>query len=143
MSKKYYHEIGTYSQAKKCIIFHCSINKNKNITMENESRNEIKKSAELNQKIAIIEKDIQPALYEQNIDKALVYAESEKDLNAKILKITLTINGQYPELSKYIEEMPETIPDDKNPEITLKNLNTYYDSLTAMLDKYILGHPVK
>jgi hypothetical protein len=36
--------------------------------------------------------------------------------------------------------MPITIPDEKDPEITLKNLKTYYDSLKAMLDKYILEH---
>lgn len=69
--------------------------------------------------------------------------ETEKDLNSKILKITMTIKEQYPELSKYLEEMPVTIPDEKNPEITLKNLKAYYDSLNSVLDKYILEHPEK
>jgi hypothetical protein len=63
--------------------------------------------------------------------------ETEKELNAKILRITMTIKNQYPELSKYIEEMPITVPDEKNPEITLTNLNMYYDSLNSMLNKYI------
>ena len=63
--------------------------------------------------------------------------ETEKELNAKILKITMTIRDQYPELSKYLEEMPITIPDEKNPEITLENLKTYYNSLYSMLNKYI------
>lgn len=63
--------------------------------------------------------------------------ETEKELNAKILKITMTIKNQYPELSKYLEEMPITIPDEKNPEITLANLNMYYDSLNSILNKYI------
>lgn len=65
----------------------------------------------------------------------------EEVLNSKILEITMTIRNQYPELSKFIEEMSMTIPDEKNPEITLKNLQSYYDSLKAMLDKYILEHP--
>jgi hypothetical protein len=69
--------------------------------------------------------------------------ETENELNAKILKITMTIKDKHPELSKYIEEMNATIPDEKNPEITLKNLNTYYDSLNALLSKYILEHPDK
>ncbi len=63
--------------------------------------------------------------------------ETEKEINAKILKITMTIKNQYPELSKYIEEMPITVPDEKNPEITLTNLNMYYDSLNSILNKYI------
>jgi hypothetical protein len=55
----------------------------------------------------------------------------------------MTIKDQYPELSKYLEEMQETIPGEKNPGITLKNLKTYYDSLNSMLNKYILEHPGK
>ena len=69
--------------------------------------------------------------------------ETEIDLNAKILKITMTIKDKHPELSKYIEEMPVTIPDETNPEITLKNLQAYYDSLNSMLSNYILEHPDK
>jgi hypothetical protein len=68
---------------------------------------------------------------------------SEKDLNSKILKITMTIKDQHPELSKYLDEMPVTIPDEKHPDITLKNLKEYYDSLNSMLNKYILEHPNK
>jgi hypothetical protein len=69
--------------------------------------------------------------------------ETEKDLNSKILKITMTINDQYPELSKYLEEMPVTIPVEKNPEITLNNLKAYYDSLHSMLSKYTVKHLIK
>lgn len=68
---------------------------------------------------------------------------AENEWNEKILKITMKIKDQYPELSKYITEMPETIPDEKDPEIELKNLKQYYDSLNVMLDKYILEHEVK
>jgi hypothetical protein len=103
--------------------------------MENNS----KANAELNQKTG---KEIQPALYEQSQDKTVIDDEPEKDLNSKILKITMKIKDQYPELSKYIEEMQETIPDEKSPGITLKNLKIYYDSLNSMLNKYILEHPI-
>ena len=65
------------------------------------------------------------------------------DLNLKILKTTLLIKDKYPELSKYIEEMKVTIPDETNPQITLKNLQAYYDSLNSMLNNYILEHPEK
>lgn len=67
--------------------------------------------------------------------------EIEKDLNAKILKVTMTIKEHYPELVGFLEEMPETIPDEKDPEITLKNLSAYYESLNSMLSKYKLEHP--
>lgn len=72
--------------------------------------------------------------------KPLVEKETEAELNSNILKITMRINGQYPELSKYIEEMQETFPDDESPEASLKNLKAYYNSLTSMLNKYILEH---
>ncbi|MDP1744362.1 MAG: hypothetical protein Q8L90_02225 [Bacteroidota bacterium] len=100
-----------------------------------------KANSDLNKKIEKIEKEIQPALYEQGLDMNVINEEAEKVLNSKILEITLKIKDQYPELSKYIEEMPVTIPDEKKPEITLKNLKAYYDSLNDVLSKYLLEHP--
>ena len=67
--------------------------------------------------------------------------DPEQDLNSKILKITMTIKDHHPELSKYLEEMPATIPNKENPEITLKNLSQYYETLNSMLNKYLLEHP--
>lgn len=67
--------------------------------------------------------------------------EIEKDLNSKILKVTMTIKEQYPELSEFLEEMPETIPSEENAEITLKNLSAYYESLNSMLNKYKVDYP--
>lgn len=67
--------------------------------------------------------------------------ETEKKLNSKILEITMQIKDHYPELSKYIEEMEVTIPNENNPEITLHNLRTYCDSLASMFNKYKLEHP--
>lgn len=63
--------------------------------------------------------------------------ETEKELNEKILKITMTIKNQYPELSKYIEEMPITVPDENNLETTLFKLRQYLKSLESLLKKYI------
>ena len=77
----------------------------------------------------------------QSSEKSVVYEDIEKNLNSKILKITMTINDHYPELSKYLDEMPVTIPTEKNPEMTLKNLSQYYESLNSMLNKYSLEHP--
>ncbi len=65
----------------------------------------------------------------------------DEELNVKILKITMHIKDKYPELSKYIEEMPVTIPDKISPIINTESLVSYYDSLNALLDNYILEHP--
>lgn len=70
------------------------------------------------------------------------YSKAEKDLNSKILQITMTISHQYPELTKYLDEMPVTIPNEKDPQITIKNLSSYYESLNSLLTNYILEHPL-
>ncbi len=70
------------------------------------------------------------------IKQDMSYTEIEKDLNSKILKVTMTIREQYPELSEFLEEMPVTIPKEENPEINLEILKNYYQSLSLMLYKY-------
>lgn len=62
----------------------------------------------------------------------------EKNINEKILNLTMLIKDKYPELSKYIEEMPITIPNLKKPKINIQNLETYYQSLQSILDGYKL-----
>ncbi len=53
----------------------------------------------------------------------------------------MTIRNKYPELSKYLEEMPVTIPDDKHPAITISKMQEYYDSLKSILENYVAEHP--
>lgn len=64
---------------------------------------------------------------------------TEKELNAAILQKTLMIQEKFPELSKYIEEMPITIPTN-NPEINIKNLVDYNNSLDNLIEKYAENH---
>ena len=66
-----------------------------------------------------------------------------EEINQKILLRTLNIGANYPELSKYIEEMPVTIPDLENPEITLQNLKEYYHSLNVLVINYASTHIAK
>ncbi len=66
--------------------------------------------------------------------------KTEHELNADILKITMKIRENYPELSKYISEMPVTIPNDVSPEINIKTLSDYYDSLLELMRKYAQSH---
>lgn len=66
--------------------------------------------------------------------------KTEKQLNDDILKITLLIQEKYPELSKYITEMPVSNPDTETPEINIKHLTNYYESLATILKKYAPNH---
>lgn len=66
--------------------------------------------------------------------------ETEQEINAKIMKVTMVIQENYPELSKYLNEMPITIPIDSNPEINVKNLQKYYDTLVALFRNYVAEH---
>jgi sugar-specific transcriptional regulator TrmB len=66
--------------------------------------------------------------------------KTENKIEDAILKITMKIQKQYPELSKYLVEMPVTIPDVQNPEINIKNLQDYYNSLVELLNKYAPNH---
>ncbi len=68
--------------------------------------------------------------------------KTEKELNVAILKITMKIQHEYPELSKYLGEMPVTIPDSTNSEINIKTLKEYYDSLISLLKKYAPSHAI-
>lgn len=73
-------------------------------------------------------------------DNATEYLQMEKALNAKILKITLRIQSEFPELYPYLEEMPITISNTNDPEINLSYLKKYYNSLENMLKNYIPTH---
>ena len=75
--------------------------------------------------------------------KNKVHEDLVHDLNLKIMQETQEIKDHYPELIKFLDEIPVTIPDEKNMEITLKNLKSYYDSLSSMLNKYILEQSEK
>ncbi len=66
--------------------------------------------------------------------------KTEAELNENILKITMTIRNEFPELSKFLNEMPVTIPIEQSPEINYKILQEYYDSLETMLRKYAPNH---
>lgn len=66
--------------------------------------------------------------------------KTKKQLNDDILKITLLIQEKYPELSKYLTEMPVSNPDIEMPEINIEHLTNYYESLAIILKKYAPNH---
>ena len=94
-----------------------------------------------NNKPTKVHKEIQSTFEGQQLNINESFDKREKELNSKIMEITMVIKEKYPELLEFLNEMPETIPVEKNPEISLKNLNTYYKSLSSVLTKYKLEHP--
>lgn len=66
--------------------------------------------------------------------------KTEKEINQAILEITMKIRNEYPELIKYLSEMPVTIPDVENPEMTIKVLTDYHESLKNIVEKYTSSH---
>ncbi len=66
--------------------------------------------------------------------------QMENEINAKILKITMAIKTDYPELSKYLNEMTVTLPDVSKPEMNNNTLFEYYKSLETMLKEYVSSH---
>lgn len=69
--------------------------------------------------------------------------KSERDLNKKIFEITMLIQNKHPELWKYLNEMPVTVPIVGAPKINSESLQEYYNSLDQMVQKYLLEHPQK
>lgn len=66
--------------------------------------------------------------------------KSELELNRDILSITMKIKDKYPELSKYISEMPVKLGEASDEATDLKNLTEYYESLETLLNNYIPNH---
>jgi len=66
--------------------------------------------------------------------------KTELQLNEMILVITNKIRERDPELLKYINEMPLTVPYQENPEITVKTLTSYYESLVVLFEEYENNH---
>jgi len=66
--------------------------------------------------------------------------ETEKHIMTAILSTTMHIQEQFPELTKFIPEMPVTIPINIDQEITIKSLKEYHDSLKKLSEYYSMQH---
>jgi len=62
--------------------------------------------------------------------------KTELELNEMILDITNNIRDKHPELLKYMDEMPITVPYEENPEIVNLTLTNYHESLKVLLKDY-------
>ncbi|MCL8008134.1 hypothetical protein M8845_11920 [Gelidibacter japonicus] len=57
---------------------------------------------------------------------------------SEIMQITRDIEENYPELEKYLDERPLTLPDENDPTFKVDNeaLQKYLSSLKSMVRKY-------
>ena len=53
----------------------------------------------------------------------------------------MTIQNTFPELSKYLTEMPATINDERSPKIDNKTLQEYLNFLNILLSTYTKNRP--
>ena len=60
------------------------------------------------------------------------------ELEQNIITITTKIYDEFPELSKYVSEMPAN--NSENEEINIKNLEDYYNSLKEVMNEYSKTH---
>ncbi|MBO3096770.1 hypothetical protein [Gelidibacter pelagius] len=61
---------------------------------------------------------------------------------SEIMEITRDIEENYPELEKYLDERPLTLPNENDPEAKVDNeaLKKYLSSLKTMVKKYKKSH---
>jgi len=66
--------------------------------------------------------------------------ESQNDLNENIRVTTLKIQEEYPELIKYMNEIPRSFLSSTEKGINNKELKDYLDSLNNLLETYAKKH---
>ena len=66
--------------------------------------------------------------------------ESKNDLNDNIRLTTLKIQEEYPELIKYMNEIPINFLSNSEKGVTNKELKGYLDSLNNLIGKYAKEH---
>lgn len=64
--------------------------------------------------------------------------ELSQKLLAEITQVTREIEDSYPELQKYLDENPMTLPDGDSKDVEMNNkvLAEYLDSLKELVKKY-------
>jgi hypothetical protein len=69
--------------------------------------------------------------------------KTQNQLNNDILTITLLIFDKYPELSKYLDEIPVKIPVNETARNTMNAQISYYNSLCSILNRYVITREEK
>ena len=62
-------------------------------------------------------------------------------MNPEMIEGKTTTNDLYNDLFGYLNEMLLKIPNEKDKELIMQNIGTYYDSLNTLLIKHNTEHP--
>ncbi|WP_296381548.1 hypothetical protein [Winogradskyella sp.] len=65
------------------------------------------------------------------------------DIENQIIRLTLSIEVNYPELYTTLDENPITIPSKAHPDMNIKIMEDYLESLKQILKQYIKTHNKK
>lgn len=57
-----------------------------------------------------------------------------------ILNITMKMQNEFPELSKYLSEMPQNFSGNDKDVINIRNMEAYYNTLADVLEEYSKTH---
>jgi len=66
-----------------------------------------------------------------------------QDIENQIITLTTSIEVNYPELYRSLNENPITIPSKRHPEMTISVMEDYLESLKDILKEYIKTHQKK
>ncbi len=66
--------------------------------------------------------------------------KTEAEVIRDIINITEKIRNEYPELLKYLEEMPNYSSEYQSDAVNTKNSQEYYNSLVDLVAKYSKTH---
>ncbi len=66
--------------------------------------------------------------------------KDQGDINKKICLTIVKIQEEYPELIKYLDEIPKNLPLNQEEGVEKKELQEYLDSLNNLLETYASRH---
>ncbi len=64
--------------------------------------------------------------------------KTETELNNDIFNLTIAIQRRFPELARYISELPVALPCKADAHINVRALTDYYNSLNLLQKDYTL-----
>jgi hypothetical protein len=63
-----------------------------------------------------------------------------KELLSEISNLIRKIETDYPDLYKYLDENPVTIPNMQHPKVSTEELQNYLNTLNDLINKYKKNH---
>ena len=63
-----------------------------------------------------------------------------QNIQKEITQLTFTIESKYPELYRFLDEEPSTIPNMARPEIDIEIMQDYLEGLQQILEHYKETH---